>query len=499
MCIKTSYVDKLEGKGTLVAFISSNKEILGEFATNLDSQNNGFIKRAIASSDIKGKFGEVINLIAPTEDINQLILICVGDKHLCQVCVENLGGKAFKVVQSNAEELKFICDGLISDECDDIPARLAYGAVLRSWKFDKYKSEKNRKNLVSIVALTNDINKSTNVDTELNNLAKGVFFARDTVSEPANVLYPESFADMIVRELLPLGIEVNVLNEDEMKDLGMGALLGVAQGSANPPKLVVMQWKGSSDKPIALIGKGVMFDSGGLDIKPYPHMEGMKGDMAGAAAVAGVLKAVALNKCERNIVGVVGLVENMPSGTAQKSGDIVKSMSGQTIEVLNTDAEGRLTLADVLWYAQDKFNPDCMIDLATLTGAIVYCLGDEYAGVFSNCDDLSKKLEEAGVKSGEKLWRLPMNDYYDSTVESDLADLKNITSPAVKAGSITAAQFLKRFVNDVNWAHLDIAGVEISNRAHDTFDAGATGFGVRLLYQLLKDYKVNSAKEDKEA
>lgn len=488
MCIQAEYVSELRTKGSFVVFISSEKEILGKFATELDSRNGGFLKRAIEALSIKGKFGESVSLIAPVDGIKYVSLICVGKDPLCQVNIEDLGGKALAIIPSECEEFSFACDGLESDRCDDIPARLCYGAILKSWRFDKYKSEKNRKKIARITSLSSDVEKSNKVYSKLANLISGVFLARNMVSEPANVLYPASFAEFIAKQLLPLGVKVDVLDEDAMRELGMGALLGVAQGSVNKPKLVCMHWNGSDDKPIALIGKGVMFDSGGLDIKPYPHMEGMKGDMAGAAAVVGLMKAVALNKSPKNIVGVVGLVENMPSGNAQKSGDIVKSMSGKTIEVLNTDAEGRLTLADVLWYTQDKFNPEAMIDLATLTGAIVYCLGDEYAGLFSNCDDLSKKLEDAGCKSGEKLWRLPMNDYYDSTVVSDLADLKNITSPGVKAGSITAAQFLKHFVNDVCWAHLDIAGVEISTRSHNTFDAGATGYGVRLLYQFIEDY-----------
>lgn len=498
MCIQTEYVSELETKGSFVVFISSEKKILGKFATELDNKNGGFLKRAIEASSIKCNFGESVNLIAPVDGIKYVSIICVGKDPLCQVKIEDLGGKAFAIMPSECEEFSFACDGLESDKCDDIPARLCYGAILKSWKFDKYKSEKNRKKINKITGLSNDVEKSKKVGSKLSNLISGVFLARDTVSEPANVLYPASFAEFISKQLLPLGVKVDVIDEETMRELGMGALLGVAQGSVNKPKLVCMQWKGSEDKPIAFIGKGVMFDSGGLDIKPYPHMEGMKGDMAGAAAVVGLMKAAALNKCPRNIVGVVGLVENMPSGSAQKSGDIVKSMSGKTIEVLNTDAEGRLTLADVLWYTQDKFKPEVMIDLATLTGAIVYCLGDEYAGLFSNCDDLSKKLEIAGCKSGEKLWRLPMNDYYDSTVVSDLADLKNITSPGVKAGSITAAQFLKHFVNDVCWAHLDIAGVEISTRSHNTFDAGATGYGVRLLYQFIEDYTSDACSKETE-
>ncbi len=493
MCLNVSYLRAFECSDCVVVFVSSNLEIIGKTAVDLDSKNNLFISRALKHSEMKGKFGESIKILSPTDDIKCVIVLCVGEKGLSQKTVENLGGNIISCIPTYCKSLFVCCDGISSNECDDIPARLCYGAVLKTWKFDRYRTNKKDCKLQNIKACSANIDSSSKKWSSLTNLVSAVFTARELVSEPANLLTPSSFADRIMNELLPLGVKVEVLDEAEMNHLGMGALLGVAQGSENSPKFVVMQWNGGNgnDAPIAFVGKGVTFDSGGLDIKTYPHMEGMKGDMAGAASVVGLMKAVALNQCNKNIVCVTGLVENMPSGKAQKSGDIVTSMSGQTIEVLNTDAEGRLTLADALWYTQDRFKPMYMVDLATLTGAILYCLGDEYAGLFSNSDKLSEMLEKAGQSSGEKLWRLPMNDYYDSTIESSIADLKNITSPGVKAGSITAAHFLKKFVNDVEWAHLDIAGVESISRNLDTVNAGATGFGVRLLYQFLENFDNN--------
>lgn len=497
MCLNVSYLSTFENSDCIVAFISDKKEIVGKTAVDLDSENNSFISRALKHSEINGKFGESIKIVSPTDDIKCVIALCIGDRSLSQKDIEDLGGKIFTCVPSYCRSLFVCCDGISSEECDDIPARLCYGAVLKSWQFDKYKTTKKECKLQDVKAISTNIDTSYKIWKLLKNLISAVFMTRELVSEPANTLTPASFADRIMNELLPLGVKVEVFDETEIRHLGMGALLGVSQGSDNPPKFVVMNWNGGSEDeaPIAFVGKGVTFDSGGLDIKTYPHMEGMKGDMAGAAAVVGLMKVVALNECKKNIVCVAGLVENMPSGKAQKSGDIVTSMSGQTIEVLNTDAEGRLTLADALWYTQDKFKPQYMVDLATLTGAILYCLGDEYAGLFSNSDKLSKMLEIAGEKSGEKLWRLPMNDYYDSTIESSIADLKNITSPGVKAGSITAAHFLKKFVNNIEWAHLDIAGVESISRNLDTVNSGATGFGVRLLYQFLESFDCNDCSD----
>jgi leucyl aminopeptidase len=315
----------------------------------------------------------------------------------------------------------------------------------------------------------------------------GIFLARDLASEPANILTPIEMATRI-ETLRDLGIEVDILGPEEMLKLGFGSLMGVAQGSANKPRTVIMQWNGgkAGEKPLAFIGKGVTFDTGGISIKPAAGMEDMKWDMAGSAAVTGLMAALAGRKAPVNVVGLVGLVENMPGDNAQRPGDVVKSYSGQTIEVLNTDAEGRLVLADVLWYCQEKFDPRFMIDLATLTGAIIVGLGHEHAGLFSNNDELVGKLLAAGLATGEKLWRLPMGPEYDKQLKSDIADMKNITGRP--GGSITAAQFLARFINEKPWAHLDIAGTAWSTKDLPTVPKGASGFGVRLLDRLIADH-----------
>jgi leucyl aminopeptidase len=325
---------------------------------------------------------------------------------------------------------------------------------------------------------------------ELQKIADGAFLTRLVVSEPANVIYPESLAKIAKEELTPLDVEVEILSHEDMKKLGMNALLAVGQGSENKPRMAILRWNGGekSQKPIAFVGKGVTFDSGGISLKPGDNMHEMRCDMAGSGTVLGLLKAVAANKLPTNVVGIMAMVENMPSGSAQRPGDVVKSMSGQTIEVLNTDAEGRMVLADAIWYAQDRFDPEAIIDLATLTGAIVVALGHEFAGLFSNDDQLAEQISKAAAATGEKVWRMPMSEHFDKGIDSDIADMQNIGKPSVRGGSITAAQFLKRFVNGKKWAHIDIAGVE-STTSDDLFlcAKGATGFGVRLLYDFLRE------------
>ncbi len=318
-----------------------------------------------------------------------------------------------------------------------------------------------------------------------------MFFTRNLVSEPANVIYPESLAAQ-ARQLAELGVAVEILDEKEMGKLGMNALLGVAQGSARPPRLVVMEWRGAPpgtgpDSPLAFVGKGVTFDTGGISIKPAAGMGDMKWDMAGSAVVIGLLRLLAARRAKVNAVGVVGLVENMPSGTAQRPGDIVTSMSGQTIEVLNTDAEGRLVLADAMWYCQERFKPRLMVDLATLTGAVVVALGHQRAGLFANDDELARQLTEAGRAVREEIWRLPLDDSYDRELDSDAADVKNIGGGRA-AGSIVAAQFLQRFVEKTPWAHLDIAGMAWSSKDAPTVPKGATAFGLRLLDHFVAQY-----------
>ncbi|NBV05700.1 MAG: leucyl aminopeptidase [Proteobacteria bacterium] len=371
-------------------------------------------------------------------------------------------------------------------------AKIAFGAVLQSYRFNKYfeNKKKDKEFKIEILsAMTPDVSKSEKEYAPLKILADNIFFVRDLVSEPSNILNPESYA-AICKTLSKEGLEVQVFGEAEMKKLGMGSLLGVGQGSEKESQMVILQWNGGKkgEAPLAFVGKGVTFDTGGISIKPANNMEDMKTDMAGSAVVVGLLRNLAQRKAKVNVVGAIGLVENMPSGTAQRPGDVVRSMSGQTIEIINTDAEGRLVLADVLHYTNTKFKPKFIVDLATLTGAIIVALADVYAGLFSNDDDLSKKIESCGAKTGERAWRLPIGEEYDEMINSDIADMKNVGSGR-GAGSITAAQFLKRFVGETKWAHLDIAGVAWKGKGDAMAVKGASGYGVRLLNELVKTYE----------
>ena len=370
-------------------------------------------------------------------------------------------------------------------------AHLGLGALLRAWRIDIYRTKlpEKAKPTLETLTLVSDAAGLAGAWADMEGLASGVAFTRELVSEPANILYPESFVARC-RPLADLGVEITVLDEGEMAALGMGALLGVAQGSVRKPRLLAMRWDGTGgaqETPLVLVGKGVTFDTGGISLKPGPGMEDMKWDMGGAGAVAGTIKALAARKAKAHVVGICGLVENMPDGNAQRPGDIVTTMSGQTVEVLNTDAEGRLVLCDAVWWAQQTYKPAVMLDLATLTGAMIISLGHEHGGVFSNDDGLANQLLAAGLESGDKLWRFPLSDVYDKLLDSPIADMKNI-GPRF-AGSITAAQFIKRYVQDgVKWAHLDIAGMVWADKPGATWDKGATGFGVRLLDQLVRDH-----------
>lgn len=417
---------------------------------------------------------------------------CVGKiAELDEQKIIELGGKLYaELTKFHAQSTNIITAQLGNLSQEQVAACIAKGASLRSYKFDKYRTKKKDDEtafgIANIVA-ANPI-KAEQSYADYKPLIEGVFLARDLISEPPNVLYPSSYAERC-KELKKLGVKVEVLGVSEMTKLGMGALLGVGQGSSRESKLVVMEWRGDSNAknaPIAIVGKGVCFDTGGISIKPSNGMEDMKYDMAGSAAVVGAMHSLAASKAKVNVVGVVGLVENMPDGNAQRPSDVVTSMSGQTIEVLNTDAEGRLVLADALWYTQDKFQPKAMIDLATLTGAIVITLASVHAGLFSNNDALANQLSEAGNKVNEPLWRLPITADHHKMIESKIADVQNISNER-GAGSITAAAFLEKFVNNVPWAHLDIAGMAWNSKARDLSPAGAAGFGVRLLHSFIND------------
>ena len=368
-------------------------------------------------------------------------------------------------------------------------ARFALGAELRGWRIDKYRTKlpEKQKPTLAIVELVSGADCAGEW-AHLSAVAEGVRFTRELVAEPANILYPESFVERC-RILETLGVTLTVLDETEMATLGMGALLGVAQGSVRKPRVLAMEWNGTGNdaaSPLVLVGKGVTFDTGGISIKPAAGMEDMKWDMGGAGAVAGVIRALSQRKAKARVVGICDLVENMPDGNAQRPGDVVTSMSGQTIEVINTDAEGRLVLCDVITWAQRTYKPTTLIDLATLTGAMIVSLGSEHGGLFSNDDTLADDLLSAGKGAGDKLWRFPLGDAYDKMIDSPIADMKNIGGRF--AGSITAAQFIKRFVDEgVKWAHLDIAGMVWADKPGGTWDKGATGYGVRLLDRLVAD------------
>ncbi len=485
----------LPKSGTVAVAVSDGRK-LGPSAEALDRRAKGAIARAIAASRFKGGSDDILALLAPSGlEFDRLVLYGVGKPaKLDALGLQAIGGRlAATLGGSGAENAAIMVDALDGTKlsASKMAAEIGFGALLRSYRFDKYRTKEKpeaKPSLKKLTLLTDHAAQAKTAFDRLEAIASGVFFTRDLVSEPANVIYPESLARE-AKKLAEHGVKVEVLGEKEMAKLGMGSLLGVGQGSERDSQLVVMVWNGAGDMkkhaPLAFIGKGVTFDTGGISIKPAAGMEDMKWDMAGAGAVIGAMKALALRKARANVVGVVGLAENMPSGTAQRPGDVVKSMSGQTIEVINTDAEGRLVLADALWYCQDRFKPRAMIDLATLTGAIMISLGTEQAGLFSNNDDLSAALQKAGAAVGEKLWRMPLGDAYDKLINSDIADMKNIGGRW--GGSITAAQFLQRFVNGLPWAHLDIAGMAWSDKDAPTVPKGATAYGVRLLDRLVAD------------
>ena len=409
---------------------------------------------------------------------------------------QEIGGNFFSYLKKfkQIRRIDLYTDTLLFGENELIHffSQFIFGFNLKSYTFDKYKTVNKEKidKKINFKILTSNQKKIENKYKYYNAIKEGVFLSRDLVSEPPNILSPKVYTQEI-KKLSKLGLKIKVYNEKELKKLGLNALLGVGQGSANETFLVTIEWNGKSNSlknPLAFVGKGVCFDTGGISLKPARFMEEMKYDMAGSAVVVGLLKSLALRKAKVNAVGVVGLVENMPGGNAQRPGDIVKSYSGKTIEILNTDAEGRLVLADALSFTEKKYKPKFIVDLATLTGAIIISLGEEYAGLFSNNDDLSKNIFRASENVNEKVWRLPLHKNYDKLMDSSIADVQNINYSG-GAGSITAAQFLQRFIlNKTPWAHLDIAGMAFSKKAANLNPGGATGFGVRLLNNLIKEY-----------
>jgi leucyl aminopeptidase len=474
----------------VVAVLVHEDRALSQAAQALDARAGGALARAVSAGRFTGAKGQTVVLNAPQGVPHpQVVAVGTGTKgSFEELALEAVAANAYQAVKlSGFDTLAIEAGELSSAEA----ARVAFAARLASYRFAKYRTREKpeqKPSIEKIQVVTSDPKGAEAAYASLAAIADGVFLTRDLVSEPANVLFPEEFARRC-QELTRLGLEVEVLDEAAMAELGMRTLLAVGQGSVKESRLVVMRWNGASDKaaqPVAFVGKGVCFDSGGLSLKPADAMEDMKWDMGGAAAVTGVMAALAGRKAKVNAVGVIGLVENMPDGAAQRPGDVVETMSGQTVEVLNTDAEGRLVLADALWYTQERFKPRFMVDLATLTGAMIIALGHDYAGLFSNDDELSAALLGAGQATGESLWRMPLPESYERLIDTPMADVKNTAGRA--GGSITAALFLQRFVNKVPWAHLDIAPTAFRKDSKiPTMPDGATGFGVRLLDRLVAD------------
>lgn len=487
--------------GALVVFATQGPA-LTKSAEVVDHAVKGALSRALKASRFNGDTADILEIFAPHGlKASRLLIVGLGAAGKAATNdFETIGGQIVaRLLSSGESSVAVMLDqiGNTSIGADEAAARLANGAVLRSYRFDKYRTKESAAKKPSLTRFTIMISAHKAAESRFSRhqaIADAVFLTRNLVSEPANILTPKAFADRI-RSLTDLGIDVEIIGERELRRLGFGAMLGVAQGSANEPQLAIMQWNGcaktgrtkvTSPPPVLLVGKGVTFDSGGISIKPAGGMEDMKWDMGGAGAVTGAMAALAARQAKAHVVGVVALVENMPSGTAQRPGDVVRSLSGQTVEVINTDAEGRLILCDAMWYAQDRFKPKVMIDLATLTGAIIISLGHEFGGMFANDDSLATQLVTAGFATGDKLWRQPMGEAYDKLINSQIADMKNV-GPR-EGGSITAAQFLGRFVHPgVSWAHLDIAGMVWAEKDAPLWEKGATGYGVRLLDQFIAD------------
>lgn len=449
---------------------------------NVGGAQASLLAGTAAQARFEGAAGAIAaTMVLAGDKVQQLVLVGLGtgSQHDLERAGAAVTGQ-FQTSGATSVSVDFAYAGDVS--ADDVVA-FAMGAKLRNWRMDSYRTrlaEKSKPTLTSII-IASPVGDVSGQWAASAAVADGVALTQNLVAEPPNILFPESFVERC-RHLEELGVEIRVLDEAEMADLGMGALLGVAQGSARKPRLLAMRWNGgaASDAPVVFVGKGVTFDTGGISLKPGAGMDMMKWDMGGAGSVAGAIKAIAGRKAKANVVGVVGLVENMPDGNAMRPGDIVTTMSGQTVEVLNTDAEGRLVLCDVISWVQQTYNPKIVIDLATLTGAMVVSLGHEYAGIFANDDRLADDLLAAGESSGDKLWRFPLSPAYDKLIDSPIADMKNI-GPR-EGGSITAAQFIKRYVKDgVAWAHLDIAGMAWHDKDGRTYAKGATGYGVRLL------------------
>ena len=484
--MQISFVDlSLPASGAIVLLVEKDTPFTG-LAAEADSSCGGALSKAKDVSRFTGANGQTKEVIAPAGlGAERVLLLGIGEaSKLSESEWVEVGAKAVASLAMSGSTSATI----VTDVAGDNAVNIAEGALLRSYRFDKYRSKETEAKKPTLKAVNIASSDGAASATFENRAAvtAGVFMTRNLISEPANVLYPASFADEITT-LTEMGIEVEVLEDADMEKLGMGSLLSVGMGSEKDSKLVIMRWNGGNDgdQPISFVGKGVTFDTGGISLKPGEGMEQMKWDMGGAGTVVGLMKALAGRKAAVNVVAIVGLVENMPSGNASRPGDVVTSMSGQTIEILNTDAEGRLVLADAIWYCQDRFKPKFIIDLATLTGAIIVALGHEHAGIFTDSEEMAAQLSKAGADTGDKVWRMPLHKNYDKLIDCQIADMKNIGGRG--AGSITAAQFLKRYINGVPWVHIDIAGTVWSDKDMPLSEKGGTGYGVRLLDRFVAD------------
>jgi leucyl aminopeptidase len=489
--LKVSFAKKRPGGSFALAIPVWGEDMLADRLASLDEAGRKLAARAADAQRFEREAATIAETFVEEGDAaRRLLLIGLGGKRDDEALYERVGGAlTARLLTSGETKLVIDLNGLDMD--GEAAARVAFGAAARAWRYDIYRTKLGRKAKPTLaeVIIVGGGEGADQAWKRKSALLTGLSLTRELVTEPANIIYPESFVARCRAAMEGSGIEFEVLDEAAMRKLGMGALLGVAQGSVRPPQLLAMRWNGApgaKGKPVVLVGKGITFDTGGISIKPALGMEAMKWDMGGAGAVAGTLLSLATRKAKVNVVGVCALAENMPDGNAQRPGDVVTSMSGQTIEVINTDAEGRLVLSDAMTWAQRQYKPEVMIDLATLTGAMIISLGHEYGGMFSNDDGLAAGLAAAGMATGDKLWRMPMGDAYDKLMDSPIADMKN--SGPREGGSITAATFLGRFVDaGVKWAHLDIAGMVWAEKAGHLFDKGATGYGVALLDRYISD------------
>jgi leucyl aminopeptidase len=487
--MNVSFASERPSGSYALALLVWSEDMLSDRLSGVGEPARTLAARAADGQRFERELGGVAEaFIQDGDTFRRLLLVGLGANRDEPGLFERVGGTlAGRLLISGETRLVVDLTGL--ELSADAAAQIGFGAAARSWRYDLYRTKLSRKQKptleeVVIVGAADGAEKAWEARSAV---LDGLSVTRELVTEPANIIYPESFVERARKRVEPLGVEVEVLDEKKMAELGFGALLGVGQGSARPPRLLAMRWNGGGQKkPVVFVGKGITFDTGGISIKPAAGMESMKWDMGGAGAVTGAMVALATRKAKANVVCICALAENMPDGNAQRPGDVVTSLSGQTIEVINTDAEGRLVLADAMCWAQRQYKPDVIVDLATLTGAIIISLGHEYAGMFSNDDGLAAKLDAAGKAVGDKVWRMPLGDPYDKLIESQIADMKNV-GPR-EGGSITAAVFLQRFIeNGVKWAHLDIAGMAWSDKAGHLYDKGATGFGVALLDRFVAD------------